>query len=293
MQRRRYGNTDMLVSILGFGASEIGYRKVDATTVVGILGLALDHGVNLVDTAECYHASEELIGQALKGRRHQVYLFTKCGHGSLAESPDWSVRTLEATINRSLQRLRTDYVDVIHLHSCSEKILRQGEVVDTLLRAKREGKTRYVGYSGDSRDAQYALSLGVFDSLETSINVADQEAITLTLPEAQSKGVGVVAKRPIANVAWRHSKRPEDEYEVDYWARLQKLAYEPALSVDVALRFTWSVSGVASAIVGTSSRESMLKNIGYAEWPRLSDEHYAAIRERWREISTPMWTGLE
>ena len=83
-----------------------------------------------------------------------------------------------------------DHVDVIHLHSRSEEILRRGEVIEVLRRAKEQGKTRYIGYSGDSTDALYALQTGVFDSFETSLNIADQEAIDLTIPLAMKQGIG-------------------------------------------------------------------------------------------------------
>ena len=77
MERRRMGKTDMDVSVLGFGGSEIGYQRVSAKTVARLLGGALDAGLNVIDTAECYEDSEELIGKALGGRRREVYLFSK------------------------------------------------------------------------------------------------------------------------------------------------------------------------------------------------------------------------
>ena len=70
-------------------------------------------------------------------------------------------------------------MDVVHLHSCSEEVLRRGDVIEVLQRAKEAGKTRFIGYSGDTTDALYAIRTGVFDSLETSLNIADQEAIEL------------------------------------------------------------------------------------------------------------------
>src|SRR2546428_285555 len=80
MERRRLGETDMVAGILGFGGSEIGYQQVGARTVARLLGTALDAGLNVIDTAECYDDSEVLIGRALGARRRECYLFTKCGH---------------------------------------------------------------------------------------------------------------------------------------------------------------------------------------------------------------------
>src|ERR1700730_6948440 len=81
MERRKLGRTDMTVSVLGFGGSEIGYQRVSGAKVAKLLGSALDPGLNVIDTAECYEDSEELIGKAVGARRRDFYLFTKCGHG--------------------------------------------------------------------------------------------------------------------------------------------------------------------------------------------------------------------
>ena len=80
MERRRLGRTDMDVSVLGFGGSEIGYERAGRRTVARLLDTALDAGLNVIDTAECYEDSETLIGAALGSRRDEIYLLTKCGH---------------------------------------------------------------------------------------------------------------------------------------------------------------------------------------------------------------------
>src|SRR3989442_12981060 len=79
MERRRLGRTGMIASVLGFGGSEIGYDRVAVRTVERLLGSALDAGLNVIDTAECYEDGETLIGKAVGARRREVYLFTKCG----------------------------------------------------------------------------------------------------------------------------------------------------------------------------------------------------------------------
>ena len=128
MERRRLGRTDIVVSVLGFGGSEIGYERASVRTVERLLGGALDAGLNVVDTAECYEDSEALIGKAIGARRREVHLFTKCGHPGGWSRANWRPKSLLASIERSLKRLRTDYLDLIQLHSCSLAELRKGDV---------------------------------------------------------------------------------------------------------------------------------------------------------------------
>ena len=296
MEKRKYGNTGMEVSVLGFGGAEIGFEGATVQDVDKLLGSALDAGLNVIDTAECYATSEELIGKTVSHRRGDYYLFTKCGHASGFDAPDWDPAMLEASIDRSLKRLQTDYVDVIHLHSCSEELLRKGDVIDVLRRAKEKGKTRFIGYSGDSKTALYAIQCGAFDSLETSISIADQEAIELTIPEAQKRGIGVVVKRPIANAAWKWEERPTNDYVVPYWERLRKLGYaflnaDLQEAVGTALRFTLSVPGVSTAIVGTKNPSRWLENARLLERGPLTPEEYGEIRRIWQEVAEPDWTG--
>ncbi len=296
MEKRVLGKTGMEVSALGFGGSEIGYGQASLETVGRLLGSALDAGLNVIDTAECYLTSEELIGRAVAHRRADYYLFTKCGHASGIDLPDWHPRLLERSIERSLERLRTDHVDLLQLHSCSEEVLRAGDVIEVLRRAREAGKTRHIGYSGDGRAALYAVECGAFDTLQTSVNIADQQALELTLPEARTRRLGVIAKRPIANAVWRHHERPTDTYVQPYWDRLQRLDYE-FLRGDLtealgrALRFTLSVPGVHTAIVGTTKPGRWRENAGLLEAGALSEEEFAAIRARWKEVAGPDWGG--
>src|SRR5262249_57244999 len=112
---------------------------------------------NVIDTAECYLQSEELIGQAVASRRKDFYLFTKCGHPDTLAREDWRPASLLQSIERSLRRLRTDRVDLVQLHSCSEAELRKGDVIAALQRARERGYTRYIRYSGDSAAAPFSV----------------------------------------------------------------------------------------------------------------------------------------
>ena len=287
----------MQVSVLGFGGAEIGFEAASEETVERLLKSALDAGLNVIDTGECYAGSEELIGKTVSDRRADYYLFTKCGHPRGIGSEDWSPASLLESIERSLSRLRTERLDLIQLHSCSEAVLRKGEAIAALQTAREKGYARYIGYSGDSVAARYAVECGAFDTLQTSVNIADQEAIELTLPLAQEKQMGVIAKRPIANAAWKETHKPIDSYHHAYWDRLKKLNYEFIRhlpleeSIAHALRFTLGAPGVHTAIVGTTKPERWQENAKLVEAGLLSEAEYRAIRERWEEIAPATWIG--
>ncbi|MBU7317481.1 aldo/keto reductase [Paenibacillus oleatilyticus] len=297
MERRQLGNTDMQVSMLGFGGAEIGFEGASISTVERLLDSALDAGLNMIDTAECYKGSEELIGQAVGHRRKDYYLFTKCGHASGFAIPDWDPDLLAQSIDRSLKRLKTDYIDLIQLHSCSEELLKQGDVIEVLQRAREAGKARYIGYSGDREAALYAIRCGAFDTLQTSVNIADQEAVELTIPEAVQRGMGVIAKRPLANVAWRTGEKPVSAYHEPYWERLQRLRYDflqedLEQSVEIALRFTLSIPGVSTAIVGTANPNRWVQNAELAGKGVLPEAQLQSIRSRWHETASGQdWRG--
>jgi aryl-alcohol dehydrogenase-like predicted oxidoreductase len=304
LEKRPFGKTGMMVTILGFGGAEIGYEKTDQAVVDKLLNSALDAGLNVVDTAECYVDSEVQIGNAIGSRRKEYFLFTKCGHfvDSGGRGADWSKDALIKSVERSLKRLKTDAVDLVQLHSCSTDELKKGECIDALEQAKKDGKTRFIGYSGDHDAARYAVECGRFDSLQTSISICDQEPIELTLPLAREKNMGVIAKRPIANAVWRYDEKPTNGYVVEYWNRLQKLGYDfakgdarkkegPDGPAAIAMRFTAMQPGVDVLIVGTSKPERWKQNADLMKAGPLPKELADSIRAKWKEVASAEWVG--
>lgn len=301
MEYRQLGKTDMRVSVLGFGGSEI--RDASLADVERLLGTALDAGLNVIDTGECYGISEDLIGRAVASRRNDYYLFTKCGHGyprglgdDLPELPDWDPRLLEASIERSLRRLRTGHLDLLQLHSCPLEVLRRGEVITVLQKAQRAGKTRYIGCSGDNEDLRYAIRMDLFDTIQTSVNIADQQPIDFTLPMARERNMGIIAKRPIANVAWKGDELSRNAYGYPYRERLEQLQYDflrgdLESAVGTALRFTLSIPGVQTAIVGTANPDRYPRNAALIAPGPLPEEQFEAIRARWEEVADQHWIG--
>jgi aryl-alcohol dehydrogenase-like predicted oxidoreductase len=293
MEKRTLGKTGMDVTVLGFGGAEIGYHGVPLPVASCLLNSALDAGLNVIDTAECYPTSEELIGNSVAARRNEFFLFTKCGHDK--DGDHWNPGKMVDQIDRSLVRLKTDRVDLVQLHSCPEEQLRQGDVIDVVKRAKDAGKTRFIGYSGDGRAALYAVESGLFDTLQISVSILDQEAIDLAIPAAHAKGMGIIAKRPIANAVWKHTSKPDPYYQ-PYWQRLPALNYgflqgDFQNAVSIALRFTLAVPGVHTAIVGTTQPDRWRQNAELLNAGPLDQHQFDEILAKWKSAAGPDWIG--
>jgi hypothetical protein len=304
LELRRLGKTDLQVRVLGFGSAEIGFEQTDQATVDKLLNSALDTGLNVIDTAECYLDAEVAIGNAVAHRRKDFFLFTKCGHSAddWVNGSDWSKAGVLRSVERSLKRLKTDAVDLLMIHSSPLAELEQGDGIEGLEQAKQQGKTRFIGYSGDSKNALFAVETGRLDALEISINICDQEGLDLVLPKARERDMGVIAKRPIANAVWRFDAKPENGYYQEYWRRLQLLAYPFATGearartdaqgpAGVAMRFTAMQPGVHVLIVGTSKPERWRQNVGLLAAGPLAPEFERSIRERWKAVADEGWVG--
>jgi aryl-alcohol dehydrogenase-like predicted oxidoreductase len=269
MEMRMLGKTGLKVSRLGAGLSEIGYELTlaDETQAAQVLNAALDGGINFLDTSACYGISEDLIGRTVAHRRQEYILATKCGHVTGGyQGQEWSAKTITDSIDRSLVRMHTDYLDLVQLHSCSVEVLERGEAVQALLDAKQAGKTRFVGCSADNEAAQWAVESGLFDTLQTSFSVVDQQARTTLFPVVKQRGLGLIIKRPIANGAWGAPKSPK-AYADEYFERAQEMAKmgpipnAPEDRMWLALGFVLAHDEVDTAIVGTRNPAHMRANI--------------------------------
>ena len=283
----------MDVTVLGFGGAGITGESIE--NIGNVLNSALDAGINVIDTAECYEGGEESIGNAISKWRDEFFLFTKCGHPRGIGSADWSASSILQSIERSLRRLQTDRIDLIQLHGCSEAVLKKGEAISALEKARERGWVRYLGYSGDGHPARFAVECDAFDALQTSINIADQEAVSQIAPLTRARNIGLIAKRPLANFAWKTGHKPINSYHHQYYERLRKLNFDflrnDEESIAIALRFVLSVPGVHTAIVGTTKPERCQENARLLESRPLPQNEYKAIRERWDVIAPKTWIG--
>ena len=299
----------MQVSVLGFGGAEVGLLKKEQDAVATILNFLLDSGANVIDTAVGYQGSEELIGKSVAHRRKEYVLISKCGRqvedaDAPKDAPNWSAPLIAYSVDRSLRRLRTDVLDVMLLHSCTYDELKKGEALDALVKARDAGKIRFVGFSGDNETAAYAATLPDVTVIETSVSIADQINIDKVLPLTRKNNVGVIAKRPIANAAWRephHQPGFYKDYAQDYHDRLKAMKLTPRdlgfKSDDdwpqIALRFTLSQPGVHTAIIGTTNPENARRNIEHAARGPLPEDVVKKIRDAFRRADPEgHWQGL-
>lgn len=305
-QRSAFGDTGLNVSPLGFGGAPIGLLEADRDAVRQVLTTLLDHGVNVIDTAAMYRGSEAMIGETISNRRDEFVLISKCGHRiEESQAAEWSPQLLRDSVERSLTRLRTETIDVMLLHSCDLATLKQGDALAELVRLRDQGKIQFVGYSGDNEAAEWAVAQPDIRVLQTSINICDQRNIDAVMPAARKHNVGVMVKRPIANAAWKDAAQYQQykSYAQPYVERFNAMGLsletlglngDPAVIwPEIALRFTLSVPGVHTAIVGTTRPDRIPANLEAVAKGPLEESMFQRLRDAFTNAEgSASWEGL-
>lgn len=280
MKYRALGRTGLSVSEIGFGAWGIGGRTVGTTsygdtddrTSLAALDRALDQGITFYDTSSAYGDghSEELIGRAFEGRRTKVVIATKAGYDSWTRPPDFSPSAIVASTERSLDRLRTDYIDLLQLHNPPSTVLRGSALHEALGRLQAEGKIRAWGVSAKS-PVEGIEALREFGAavVQANFNMMDVRAESGGLfAEVVARGAGFIARTPLcfgflAGTIRRDSVFPEGDHrrgwsreQLDNWIdgaadllQAVKAAAGPE-GARSALRFCLSFEAVSSVIPG-------------------------------------------
>lgn len=281
MTIRTLGATGIAVSELGFGALEIGRDwAADVDTNPGhlsgeqattVLNGALDRGINFIDTAPAYWFSEEYIGSAIAGRREDFVLATKVGEHCDKQGSfyDYSADATAQFIDRSLQRLRTDYIDLLQIHSASVEVLEKGETLAAMQAAVDAGKVRHCGMTGTVEAALRAVEIGGFATVQVPFNLLDSSAAASLFPLCNAKGIGVIIMRGLAGgkLTARY-KNLADESLKTRIATLANTATElypgmPDPLACMALRFIKYQAAVSTIIIGTRRLDAIDTNLGY------------------------------
>src|SRR3954469_23990904 len=247
--RRQFGRHPDSVSIIGLGGYHLGKVKTIAEAV-RIVHEAIDAGVNFLDNAWEYHEgeSEKGMGRGIEDRRDRVFLMTKvCTHGRDA-------RVAMRQLDESLRRLKTDYLDLWQIHECAyyndpDRHFARGGVIAALDRAKREGKVRFVGFTGhkDPEIHLRMLSHGYpFDSCQMPLNVFDASFRSFeqrVLPELTRQGIAPLGMKSLCGSGNPVKKR--------------------AVKVEDALRYAMSLP-VATTVSGIDSMRVLTQNVKIA-----------------------------
>ena len=303
-----------MVSAIGFGAWGIGgatpgatsYGETDDQESRRALNAAFDHGITFYDTSNVYGDghSEELIGECFAGRRRDVIIATKAGITTSYRGYDFSPVALRASLEGSLRRLRSDYVDLLQLHNGSPDIVRgDPEVVELMQRLVAEGKVRCWGISTLSpEDAVALMDVAGVGCFQVNCNILDWRAIDAGLPgKAASRGIGMIARTPLASgflagavakdtvfAANDHRSRWQRE-RIITWVEAAQSVVEAAEIPDIAveraalaLRFCLSLEGVATVIPGMLTRSEVLASVAACEQGPLGQDVMQSIEGTYR-----------
>ncbi len=307
MRTRELGKTGMQVSEIGFGAWAIGgnahgnsYGPTDDAESIRAVRRAFDLGCTFFDTADAYGwgHSEELLGIALEGHRGDVRIATKVGgdfyHGGMRMNFDPGY--LAFALDQSLQRFRTDYVDLYQLHNPPIAVMGDPKTYDVLEHLAAEGKVFHYGVSiHRPAEAEVVAGSGKAASIQLPLSIFRQEWIDGVLPEAAARGLGVVAREPLANgfLAGRigadrvfppgdirnHFSRSTVAARVETVERIASIVVRDGQTVaQAALRFVLAFPEVSVTIPGAKTVAQVEENMAAAE-ERLTAEEIRRLRE--------------
>jgi predicted aldo/keto reductase-like oxidoreductase len=268
---RRLGSTGEMVSLLGLGGFAIG-KPVDTKVGVKIIRAAIDNGVNFLDNAWCYHGgrSEKIMGEALKdGYRDRVFLMTK-NHGR-------DYKTYVEQLDQSLKRLQTDCIDLVQFH----EIIHEGEpsrifnegAIDAALEAKKQGKIRFIGFSGHKWPKLFLEMLQkdfAWDTVQMPLNVLDYHYRSFTkqiLPIIVKRNIGIIGMKSVGGGAG---------------GRILRIK---SLQAQECIRYTMSLP-VSTLVSGMDSMEVLEANLRIASnFVVMSEEEKAELLSRAKPYS--------
>jgi aryl-alcohol dehydrogenase-like predicted oxidoreductase len=297
---RPLGRSGLVVSKVGLGCNNFG-RRIGLDDARAVVDAALDEGVNLFDTADSYGDSEEILGELLEGRRDQVVIATKFGSDLRgANGPDWgaqaSRRYIRRAVERSLRRLRTDWIDLYQLHR-PDGVTPIDETLAALTELVREGKVRYIGSSNLSgwqiSNADWVArtnGLERFVSAQNNYSLLDRKVEIEVVPACEHHGLGLLPYFPLASGLltgkYRRGEAPPagtrlaawgggvlDDPRFDVIEKLQTFAEERSVTLlDVAIGGLAAQPAVGSVIAGATSAEQVRGNVAAGVWSPTEDD---------------------
>ncbi|MBD2869418.1 aldo/keto reductase [Paenibacillus arenilitoris] len=291
MKKNRLGKSELEVTEIGLGCMSLG---TDMASGVALIHEALERGIRFLDTADLYDEgrNEEIVGEALRGRRSGVILATKVGNRREPGKPGWtwdpSKAYIKAAAKESLRRLRTDYIDLYQLHggTLEDPI---DETIEAFEELKREGVIRHYGISSIRPNVirEYARRSNIV-SVMSQYSVMDRRPEESVLPLLSEYGIGLIARGPVAKgILTDAGEAKAADGCLDYLGseavslrdELLRISREGRYAdlAHLAMRYALASPVVATVIPGASSREQLLVNAEAGRARPLTARELAAI----------------
>lgn len=288
MERRRLGNTDIYLTELGYGCASLWGKKVISDEEAESLFIAAyDNGIRFFDTGYSYGMAEERLGKCIKclgsDARKNLVISTKCGTRQNKKGTyyhDWTVEWLKISVKRSLERLGTDYIDLLHVHGPAAKEI-TSEMLDFLADLKERKVVRAVGINTfDTEVIQWVAENKVFDFVMLDYNILRQDREEI-IKELYENGIGVIAGAPLAQSLYSDRVYKMKNIK-DFWYFLRavknfrghmiygrKFRFINKISGysgnQLALRYVLDNEKISSAVFGSVTMEHLIENIGSTE----------------------------
>ncbi len=326
MKYRPLGSTGLSVSEIGFGAYPIGgaydldghphgWSGIDEYSSKAAVAAALDSGINFFDTADIYGLgrSEELLGKLLSPVRNRCVLATKVGNVRKADG-SWdrvfSRDHIFSSVEGSLRRLKTDWIDVYQLHNPPWDIIIRGDVFDCLEQLKKEGKLRFYGVSvSHFQEAAFLIKKRRVDTIQLVFNLLHQEPSFGLLQRAKRQGIGIVVREPLESgiLTGKYDLRSQfgkndhrSNFPAAHLSRilLNAEALKPfaqganASLAAYALRYCLSNDGVSTVIAGARNGEQVRENAGSSDGGLLTEYEFMTLQRLWKRdfgFTTPAY----
>jgi aryl-alcohol dehydrogenase-like predicted oxidoreductase len=294
---RRMGNTDLIVSRIGYGAMELAgaprARSIDESDAIKLINRVIDLGITYVDTSIDYGLSERLIGKALEHRRADVVLASKCacqvgrdGAGDHGESHIYTAENVTAGVEQSLRRLRTSYLDVVQVHgNPTRKELEDGGVIDALLKLQRAGAVRHLGISSRLPLLAEFVDVDCFSVIQVPYSALQRQNEDV-ISALRRAGKAVVARgvtgRGAPAKAWATRPIGTADGEVqELWQRAKLDELLAGMSpTEFMIRFALSNDNVDVALVATTDDAHLVADVAYAARGPLDTELFQTACHR-------------
>jgi aryl-alcohol dehydrogenase-like predicted oxidoreductase len=292
MQKQPLPTTNLTVTRLGFGAMEIrgsriwGGRPVTEEQAKTILNDVLDVGINFIDTANDYGRSEEFIGKYISNRRDEFILATKCGCTVVRKDEHtddtphvWTRDNVFRGLNESLQRLKTDHIDIMQLHNPSVEDAERGQLAKALQDMRQQGKVRFISISTTLPHLPTYIEWGVFDTFQIPYSALERDHENW-ISRAAEAGIGIIIRGGVARGEEGVGLGRTDRWQKFTEAGLDDLLAPGESRTAFMLRFTLTHPHADTIIAGTLSREHLQENVDAVLRGPLPPDVYEETKRR-------------